>query len=178
MLINSVDTGSPAAAAGLRGGDILLSVNGQGVDGRFPEQLPAIQNLIASQPVGTTLHLAVKRGGVEREFAVATERLESRVGEEDAFEQWGLSVRKISRTYAREHQLDDDNGMLVLGVRPGYPAAVAGVTAGDIVTKIDQQPVTTLDVARRLQAAYAKNPAPTLVETNRYHRVSLYVFKP
>jgi serine protease Do len=178
MLINSVDTGSPAAAAGLRGGDILLSINGRSVDGRFPEQLPAIQNLIAAQAVGTTLRLAVKRAGATREFTVVTERLESRVGEEDAFESWGLSVRKISRTYAREHQLADATGMLVLGVRPGYPAAVAGVSAGDIVTKIDRQPVTSLEVARKLQAEYARHPAPTLVETNRHHRVSLYVFKP
>ena len=63
MLINSVDPGSPAARAGLRGGDILLAINGQKVDGRFPEQLPPIQNMIASLPVGSTVRLSLKRGG-------------------------------------------------------------------------------------------------------------------
>jgi membrane-associated protease RseP (regulator of RpoE activity) len=36
LLINSVDVGSPAAKAGLRGGDIVLAIDGQKVDGRFP----------------------------------------------------------------------------------------------------------------------------------------------
>ena len=94
--------------AGLRGGDILLSINGEKVDGRFPEQLPPIQNLIASQPVGAKLALAVKRGAQTAEYEVVTEELVSRVGEEWALEKWGLSVRKVSRTYARENQLTDD----------------------------------------------------------------------
>jgi serine protease Do len=117
MLINNVDRDSPAARAGIRGGDVLLAVNGTKVDGRFPEQLPPIQNLIASQPVGAKLKLTVKRGADLRDYEVTTEKLESRVGEEWAFEKWGLSVRKVSRSYARENQLSDDFGVLVIGVQ-------------------------------------------------------------
>ena len=72
---------------------------------------------------------------------VVTEQLESRVGEEWALEKWGLSVRKVSRTYARENQLDDMTGVLVIGVQSGYPADLAGVSRGDIITKINQQPI-------------------------------------
>ena len=53
VLINSIDPGSPGMRAGLRGGDIVLAIDGVKVDGRFPEQLPPIQNLIASKPVGS-----------------------------------------------------------------------------------------------------------------------------
>lgn len=178
LLINSVDTGSPAARVGLRGGDILLAIDGRPVDGRFPEQLPAIQNLIASQPVGATLKLAYRRGTENREGAVVTEPLESRVGEPWAFEKWGLSVRSVSRTYARENQLAAAAGLIVIGVQAGYPAAVAGLARGDIITKINGQPITTLDEARQAHAAYEAKPGPTLVETSRNHRVSLYVLKP
>ena len=77
------------------GGDILLAVNGVKVDGRFPEQLPPIQNMIASVPVGSVMHLTVKRGQQTSDFTVVTEKLESRVGEEWVLEKWGLSVRKV-----------------------------------------------------------------------------------
>jgi serine protease Do len=178
MVIDSVDPGSPAAKAGIHGGDILLTLDGAKVDGRFPEQLPAIQNQIASRPVGSTLKLTVKRSGETHDYSIVTEKLESRVGEEWALEKWGLSVRKVSRTFARENQLDDETGVVVIGVQSGFPAAVAGLSRGDIITKINQQPVTSLAVVQSAHAAYVANPGPTLIEAQRSRRVSLYIIKP
>jgi serine protease Do len=178
LLINSVDPGSPAARAGLRGSDILLAIDGQKVDGRFPEQLPPIQNLIASLPVGSTVRLSLKRGAQTMEIPVVTERLESRVGEEWAFEKWGLSVRKVSRAFARENQLDDDTGVIVLGVQAGFPARVAGLAAGDIITKVNQRPLTDLATLKRFYEQFAAKPEALLVEALRDRRISLFVLKP
>ena len=178
VLVNSIDPGSPAAKAGLHGGDILLAINGSAVDGRFPEQLPPIQNVIASEPVGATVKLTVKRGDQKTDYSLVTEKLESHQGELWAFEKWGLTVRKVSRAYARENQLDSDTGMIVIGVQPGFPAAAAGLSRGDIITKINQEAVTSLEIPKLLHEAYAKHPAPTLVEASRNRLVSLYVLKP
>ncbi len=178
MLINHVDRDSPAARAGIRGGDILLAIDGVKVDGRFPEQLPAIQNLIASRRVGSELTLSVRRSGETRDYTVVTEKLESRVGEEWALEKWGLSVRKVSRTYARENQLSDATGVIVIGVQPGFPASVAGIQRGDVIRKVNQQPVETLDVLKAAHAAYESQPEAVLVEAMRNRQISLYVFKP
>lgn len=178
MLIKSVDLGSPAAKAGLRGGDILFSIDGVKVDGRFPEQLPPIQNLIASYPVGSALKLSVKRGTTTHAYPVITEKLESRIGEEWALEKWGLSVRKVSRTFARENQLPDDIGVLVIGTQPGYPADVAGLSIGDIIMKINQLPVASMDLVKKAHAAYEAHPESMLFEVQRARRVSLYILKP
>ncbi len=177
-LVGNVDVGSPAARAGLRAGDVVLTLNGRRIDGRFPEQLPPIQQSIASLPVGSTVRLGVKRGDQTVELTAVTEKLESRVGEEWAFEKWGLTVRKVSRAYARENQLPDATGAVVLGVQPGYPAAEAGLARGDIITKVGAQTITELAQLKRLYEAYEAAPEPQLVEAQRNRRISLYVLKP
>ena len=68
--------------------------------------------------------------------------------------------------------------MIVLGVQPGFPADTAGLSRGDIIIKINQQPVTTLDVVKAAQSAYEAKPEPTLFEVQRNRRISLYILKP
>lgn len=178
MLINHVDLGSPAARAGLRGGDILLAIDGEKVDGRFPEQLPPIQDRIARLPVGTNVRLTVKRGAATETFDVVTEELVSRVGEEVVLERWGLSVRRVSRTYARENQLPDDTGVVVIGVQRGYPAQRAGLQVGDVITKVNQTTIETLAAMREAHDAYAATPEAVLMEARRNFRVMLFVLRP
>ena len=101
-----------------------------------------------------------------------------RSGEEWALEKWGLSVRKVSRAFARENQLDDETGVVVIGVQAGFPGDAAGVARGDIITKVNQEPVTSLEVLKAAHAAYEAKPGPTLIETQRNRRVSLFVLKP
>jgi serine protease Do len=178
VLVDSVEANSPASSAGLQAGDIILAIDGKKVDGRFPEQLPPIQNMIASQPVGASLVLDYKRGTKEISSTLVTSRLESRIGEEWVSDTWGIAVRKVSLAFARENQLTDDTGVLVIGVQRGFPAEVAGIARGDIITKINQSPVGSLDILKGIDAQYAAKPAPTLFEVQRERRVSLVVLKP
>ena len=66
----------------------------------------------------------------------------------------------------------------MIGVQRGYPAEIAGLARGDIITKINQNPVGSIDVVKATDAAYSARPAPTLFEVQRERRVALVVLKP
>ncbi len=178
MLINSVDVGSPANEAGLRAGDIVLEINGEAVDGRFPEQLPPIRRRIAETPVGDPVSFLVKRGESIYDLVVETEELESRVGEEFAFEDWGMSVREVSKAIARERRLDKESGVLVIGTQPAFPAERAELRAGDIILRVNNQTLNDLEDLRTIYESYLNAPNKVLLEVSRNHRISLNVLKP
>jgi serine protease Do len=178
MLINSVDPGSPAAMAGIRASDIVLSIDGRKLDGRFPEQIPPIRNLIASYPIGSTLTFEIKRGDNTLSLSVETERLESRVGEEWAFEKWGLTVREVSRTFARELQLESDDGVVVIGTQSAFPAEKAGLRKGDVISKVNQAELVGLEDLKEIYENFDSNPDALLMETQRNRTVSYKVIKP
>lgn len=178
MLINSVDPGSPAALAGIRASDIVLSIDGRKLDGRFPEQIPPIRNLIASYPIGSTLTFELKRGDSALSLSVETERLESRVGEEWAFEKWGLTVREVSRTFARELQLESDDGVVVIGTQSAFPAEKAGLRRGDVISKVNQSELVGLEELKEIYENFDSNPDALLMETQRNRTVSYKVIKP
>ena len=57
-MVTRVYSGSPAAGAGLRPGDVVVSANGQRIDNRA-----ALHNFEGLQPVGTRVALDVRRDG-------------------------------------------------------------------------------------------------------------------
>jgi serine protease Do len=178
MLVDSVDPGSPAADAGLRAGDILLDLDGQPLDVRFPEQIPPVLHAIAEQPLGTALAFTALRDGQQRAVEVVTEKLESRVGERWAFEKWGISVEDVSRAYARERQLKSSQGVLITGVQQAFPGQKAGLGSGDILLSINRESLDSLDVLKSYYETYRENPDKVLLEVWRNHRVSFLVMEP
>ncbi len=134
--------------------------------------------MIAVRPIGSELTLSIKRGDSTDDYTVTTEELVSRVGDESVVEIWGLSIREVSRPFARENQLPNDEGVLVIGVQRGFPAQVAGLSTGDVITKINNTPIASIADILKQAEAYEESPDKVLVEARRKFRVSLYVLKP
>ena len=133
-VVGSVEPGSPAAQAGLRAGDRLVSVAGEPV--RFWSDA---DSRLREAP-GETLPLRFERAGETRELALPLERRKTL----DAFGQslevgWaGLDHRRLSA---------------LLGVRSAdTPAHAAGLRSGEVVEAVDGSPVESW---QEFAAAYA-----------------------
>jgi len=155
-LVNSVDRNSPAARAGVKPEDILLSINGKPINVRFPEEVAPARKLISKLAMNHAVTLTIKRAKETMELTATTYKLESAVGEEKELKTWGLSVRDVTRAYANGQQLDDDLGVVVTTLSAGYPAAKAGLESGDILRSINGHDAADIDEFMKLYDASVK----------------------
>lgn len=145
VLIDNVDRGSPAAEAGLRVQDVLLSINDEPANVRFPEELAAVRRRIAHLPLDQPVTISFLRGSEERTVSATPVRLESAVGKERELKEWGLSIRDVTRPYANAQLLDDDQGVVVTTIRTGFPAEKAELTPGDVIKQVNGEPAEDLE---------------------------------
>jgi C-terminal processing protease CtpA/Prc len=79
-----------------------------------------------------------------------------------------MSVRDVTRRYANERQLDDDDGVWITTLSPGYPAGKAELQVGDVVRSVNMKPVKDVDEFVKLYDASVKKKDPkVLIEVSR-----------
>ena len=150
-LVGSVEPDGPAAAAGLKEGDVILSVNGRPI-----ETSSALPSLIANIKPGTVAALRVWRNGREETLKVRVAELDAEGPERHAstggrregpneVPRLGLSLHPLSPQEQREVQTE---GRLVVESVEG-PAAVAGIQPGDIILAVGNTPVKSAEDLRK-----------------------------
>jgi len=150
VIIADIEPLSPAQEAGLKPGDIILSIAGTLTNARFEEDLPAIRKLVADIPVGSEAVFRVARGDEEIDVAVTTEERSDLKGDELEFEEWGFTASELTPEMVRRAQLPGRTGVAVSGVQVGGIAFKAGLQQGDIVLKMDDAVADNLAGFRRL----------------------------
>ncbi|MCX5690220.1 MAG: trypsin-like peptidase domain-containing protein [Planctomycetota bacterium] len=183
VIVNSVLKGSAADKAGLKAGDLVVSMNGEPLTVRFPEEVPLFSRKIAELPVGSTIKFGYQRGTNRSETSITTEKLLKETGDESALRLWGLSLREITEKLARDLQLPDMEGALVLGTRSGSPADTSEpqMGGGDIIKSIDGAAIKTMkDVIVAYKSIMAKDPIPeyVLIGFDRQGKSFLTIIKP
>jgi Do/DeqQ family serine protease len=148
-LVASVSAKSPAARAGLKTGDLIVSVDGQSVD-----DPNAFDYRFATKALGGQAQLAVVRGGRESRLAVALEtapempRNELVIRSRSPF--LGARIANLSPALAEELRLDSAaEGVAVLEVADGSIAQSLGFQHGDVVLSVNNEAIkTTADLQR------------------------------
>lgn len=148
-VVSQVEKGSPADKAGVEAGDVILSVDGETVDGSSD-----LRNRIGLKRPGSTVALKLLRDGKER-----TLRAKLAEGDEAEGSVTASSAPKLAGARLRALTSDDSvpgvsKGVLVEDVSPGSPAARAGLQAGDVIVAINQKAVDSVgDVTGAVERA-------------------------
>jgi Do/DeqQ family serine protease len=148
-LVASVVANSPAARAGLKLSDLIVSIDGQTV-----EDPNAFDYRFATRPIGGSAEVDVQRGGktlklnVPLETAPDTGRNEIVLTGRSPFQ--GAKVANISPAVADELHLDvDTEGVVVTGLTDDAPAANVGFQKGDIIVAVNNQKISkTVDLEK------------------------------
>ena len=146
ILVGGVVSGSPAAAAGLRGGDTIIRINGVNTDAQFAEQVPDFNRLVAALPIGREAEVVVLRDGAETSLRVTPVEREKAKLKEQELKEWGITACDLSLMAAKEMKRKTQDGVLVTSLRPGGAAGEAkpGIQEDDVIVEVDGKSVKNL----------------------------------
>ncbi len=143
-LVGDVFQGDPADKAGIKPKDVIVEVDGDKI-----EDSRHLSQKIAGIPVGGKITLKVVRDGKERTFTVKiAKRTEDKedLGLQRPEEQTdlGMTVSTLTKELARQFDISEGEGVVVVSVEQGGPADKADVQEGDLIIEIDHKPIKTL----------------------------------
>jgi serine protease Do len=168
-LVTEMIDNSPAKAAGLRNGDIIVQFDQHEISDA--QQLPRI---VGSVPVGHNAMLTVIRDRTTHKIPVViTASRDDRVTPvkislNDARPDFGLTVKEIDAALAQQLKLSDPAGVMVAAIDPAGRGAAAGLRPHDIILEVDRVPIKGLDGWHRALDRSARDKI-TLLLVQRDH---------
>ena len=171
-LVSDVQKDTPAAAAGVKQGDVILSFAGKPID-----QVRQLSRAVAAVEPGSKAEMVVWRDGKELKLQAEIAQMPSQ-DQVAAAEQaapgadqprLGLSLAPIAPEQREQLGLDaDQQGVLITDVVPGGPAEAKGLQAGDVVLSIDRKPVSEpADVVAAVRKAHESGAKSVLLYVAR-----------
>ncbi|HEX8837794.1 MAG TPA: Do family serine endopeptidase [Candidatus Acidoferrum sp.] len=149
VVIESVQAGSPAEKAGLKGGDVITSVNGHPV-----KTGNDLVNPIAEAPIGSKVKLTYMRDRAQKEANATVEdrtrvfpNTAGRMGDqpgEAAPSEFGLHVEELTPERGHRVGIEGQKGVIVSEVEPASFAEDLLFTRGDVLTEINRQPINSV----------------------------------
>ncbi len=156
VLIREVVRKGPAFHAGLKRGDILLTIENMPVF-----SLEDFRNILAEYTPGDRLDAGIFREGRERHMGLQPTAFPLESAVDLADRRLGIQVGKASERVKREYGIK--TGVMVLKVREGYDAHRMGLQAGDLILKINDMPVHNLDDFKKAVSRYYHLSSLTLL---------------
>ena len=154
VLVAQVQPGSAADKAGIKAEDVIMTINGRGV-----QSYRDLRNTIGLLRVGDKLTLEIQRNGKRQVINTS-------VGEAAELKEAANATATVANAKLEGAQFgpaEDGSGVEVSDVKPQSPAARNGLRPGDVITAINRRPVRSVAEFQRA----VKGQDTLLVTLNR-----------
>lgn len=179
VVITGIQPDGPAEKAGLKQGDVILSIDGEQIndgDGLIAK--------VAGAPVGESVTIRFVRNREEQEteliigdrskvFAdiLGTEEGYGPSEQEDTEAKFGISIQNVTPEIASQLGIDGTRGVVVTAVDRDSFADEVGLRRGDVILEINQQRVDGVnDVVRIQRDLHSGSDVVFLIQRNRRGR--------
>jgi len=172
-LVATVREKTPAARAGLKTGDLIMTIDGQAVDDQN-----AFDYRFATKALGGQAQLGIVRGGKEGKLTIALETAPDTPRDEIVIRArspfMGMKVANISPALADELRIDTSaEGVVVLEIASGSLAQSLGFQPGDVIAAVNDEKIARTRDLDRLAKDATRRWAITIVRGGQSITVNL-----
>ena len=154
-LVGEVLPNGPAAAAGVKRGDVIIAFNGKTIN-----RMSDLPFTVAETPVGQTVPITVIRNGKKLTLHIKIAEMAEKSaapGATAASKDLGLTLSNITPRLRSQFGITDASGVLVTDVLRGSLAEEAGIEPGDVIKEVNRQPVKDISDYEAALAKWEKN---------------------
>jgi len=161
-IVDEPQSGSPAAQAGIKSGDVITAVNGVQV-----KDARELARTIGMMAPDTSVKLDIVRNGEPRSVTATLAQVpneQQAKADDSAQPTSGVPHLGLQLAPARDVSGAGDKGVVVTGVEPDSPAAEGGFQSGNVILEVGGKPVADAgDVRNALSEAKSQGKHQILI---------------
>jgi len=174
VLVTAVDKGSAAEKTGLKPGDVIQAVDGNPVGGTI-----AFLKRMLGKDAGQQVALRILRKGRTQDVTLPVGKTPKLSEAEIVRRRLGITLQPMTAEIARSFGLRRPAGLLVADIEADGPGAEAGLKQGDIILRIAQFNVNSLErIAIVVEQFQQEDAGLVIVRRGRIYRARIAIRKP
>jgi serine protease Do len=150
-LVINVEPGSPADRGGIKTYDVIVKLGSREI-----ADSSELRRAVLDQPLGKPVDVELFHEGKKRKLTLTLGEQASKVqqakrepeekpqGQKTSFN-LGIKIENMTSALAKKYELKVNTGVLVTDVAPNSPAALNGLTPGDVIVDVNRNPVRTVE---------------------------------
>jgi S1-C subfamily serine protease len=158
VMVSAVEPHSPAQKAGLKQGDIIVSIGDNKIN-----SVRDYWSVKKSYAAGDKLMATFWRSGKNRTVAVKTKVFPIELAEDLAFRLLGIKVENITPKTKKRYRIQSRKGVAISEIDKKSYLARIGARPGDVIRKIDDYAITNTEDFKKAVIKYRQKNSVVLL---------------